>query len=111
MKNYPFLVMFLILKIHFHLQLSIENGVHVFIINAKDIVDSELRKERKGQFPKGKYLTIRADVYDSATGNEEIGWNTDIIFVEKPCKFAYQRSKLHYRPGWVYFLKVFFFTS
>ena len=95
----------------FLLQLSIEDGVHVFIINAKDIVDSELRKERKGQFPIREYLTIRADVYESATGNDETGWNTDMIFADKPYKFTYERSKLHFRPGWVYFFKVFYFSS
>nr|ACN37845.1 complement component C3 [Ruditapes decussatus] len=70
----------------------------------KDILDSSLLRDKP--FPNGKRLEVIATVYESATGNEEAASHDGTIFTESPFIFKFTKSKLNFRPGYKYYLKV-----
>lgn len=76
------------------------NGRHTFNINVESILAA------MGQFPTGQYLEVEANVYESATGNEESMVDNSVIFADQPVYFKLSRSKRSYRPGIEYILKV-----
>ncbi|KAL4219300.1 Si dkey-8k3.2 [Mactra antiquata] len=57
-------------------------------------------------FPEGKKLTIIATVYEAETGIEENDLHDKTLFTRSPYIFKFTRSKIYFRPGIVYYLKV-----
>ena len=75
-----------------------------FSVDVQDIYDSPLLKDK--EFPDGKRLEVIATVYESATGNEEAESHEATIFTKRPFDFKFTKSRVNFRPGYEYYLKV-----
>lgn len=75
-----------------------------FIIKVDDIMNSPYLSEKA--FPDRSRLRIVAKVYEDATGKEEAASYDGTMFVVEPYIFRFSRSKLIFKPGWEYNMKV-----
>ncbi|XP_053388995.1 complement C5-like [Mercenaria mercenaria] len=82
-----------------------EVSVTDFNISVADIRNSPLLRDRDFP-PDGSRLEIVATVFESATGKEEATSHGETIFAINPYIFKFTRSKLNFRPGMDYNLKV-----
>ncbi|XP_053393834.1 venom factor-like [Mercenaria mercenaria] len=83
---------------------DIEGSVTEFSIPVDRILNSPLLQN--SDFPAGNRLEVVATVLESATGKEEATSHEGTIFAIQPYIFKFTRSKLYFRPGWEYFVKV-----
>lgn len=86
--------------------MEMAGSVTVFNISTAQIFSSARLQGRA--FPNGCKLEVIAKVSESATGVEESSIADGVMFVEHPYRFHFTRSKVNFRPGWEYALKVLF---
>lgn len=84
-------------------------SVTVFNISTAQIFSSALLQGRA--FPDGCRLEVISKVFESATGVEEASITDGVMFVEYLYRFHFTHSKVNFRPGWEYALKVRFSRS
>ncbi|KAL4220110.1 hypothetical protein ACF0H5_020521 [Mactra antiquata] len=85
------------------LSLGVDDSASVFNINTSNIMATQAVDN---VFPGGKKLKIIATVYEAETGIEENDLHDKTLFTSSPYIFKFTRSKMNFRPGMEYYLKV-----
>lgn len=80
-----------------------QDSVAIFHILVDDIMNSSVVNN---VFPDGSRLEVVATVFEDETGNEENAVHDSTMFTKNPLEFKFTQSKLNFRPGMEYFLKV-----